>query len=229
MRVRHNVSTPLNPPYKGLSMKNPSNRFLATVAAGVFGLLVTAASASAQTSLDLIGDKDCFGSGWECIEDGSTWLPGGWSSVQQDADDPSFTDNDRRLFSGAVSWTHTFASDVTSAFLQFRTVGIADIRGPYDVFVDGLLVGSMPRDGFGHILVETFTFALDASILADGVAEVTFNAVSPDVWAIDYSEIIGTREPVTTPEPGTMALFAMGMLGLGVVVRRRRDDAESAA
>lgn len=211
-------------------MKNRTNRLMAAGAAGLFALLLTAASASAQTSLDLIGDKDCFGTGWSCIEDGSTWIPGGWADVQQDASDPDFTDIDRRQFSGEVSWTHTFTPGLSSAFLEMRTVGIADITGPYDVFVDGLLVGTLPYDGYGHILVETFTFELAPSILADGVADVSFTAISPDVWAIDYSEIVGREtQTVVTPEPGTMALFAMGLFGLGVVVWRRRQGLESAA
>lgn len=182
-------------------------------------LVLSAAPASAQVSLDLLGDKDCFGSGLTCLEGSSL---GSWGVVSQDGSDPVWQDELTNT-DATQTWTHSFSPGVASAFLEFRTAGIADIRGPYDVFVDGLIVGQMPLDGFGHILVETFTFALPGSVLADGMIQVSFTPDLADSWAIDYSEVVSRS--VVTPEPGTMALFAMGLVGMGFVARRREDGA----
>ena len=105
-----------------------------------------------------------------------------------------------------ITWDHVFAAgSYSAATLSIRTAGIADISGPYNVLVDGILVGIMPLDGIGHILVETFTFALDASILLDGMASVLIEPIgSGDTWAIDYSRIDAVR---AVPEPGTLALL----------------------
>ena len=175
---------------------------------------------SQAASLSLYGDKDCFGTGGACVEDSVTWLPGGWGSVTATVSDPAFTD--RESFSGGflgatATWTHTFAAgSYTGGLLSIRTAGIADINGPYDVYVDGVLVGSMPLDGFGHILVETFTFAVSSALLADGSATVSFDTGSGDSWAVDYSEITADVG-AGVPAPGTLAL-----VGLGLLAMRRR-------
>ena len=171
-----------------------------------------------QGQSDLLGDKDCFGTGDACLEDGVTWLSGAWGSVTQDGSDPSWQDIVINT-SSTQSWTHTSVGTVTAATLTFRTAGIADIAGPYDVFVDGVSVGQMPFDASSHVLVETFSFAIDPLALADGVILVSFTPDLSDSWAIDYSELTYTA---AVPEPASILLMASGFLGLvGVRVRRR--------
>ena len=187
----------------------------------VFGIIATwlfSSSAYAVTVTSLYGDKDCFGTGGSCVEDGVTWVAGLWGGIVADASDPIWTD--RHYFSGeTATWTHTLAAGTyTSASLSFLTAGIADIAGPYDVFVDGVLVGQMPYDGPGHILPETFTFGFDASLLSDGMATVSFTTDSGDSWAVDYAEIIAEAD---VPEPAILALMGLGLVGIGFSRRKR--------
>lgn len=182
-----------------------------------------AGASSAATTTSLLGDKDCFGTGGACLEDGS-WVPTLWGGASSDLSDPAFTD---RLIStsSTTSWTHTFAAgSYDAASLKFLTAGIADIFGPYDVFVDGTMVGSMPLDGFGHILAETFTFAVPVGLLVDGLAEVSFTSVSGDAWAIDYSELTlySKDGPSPVPLPAGLPLLIGALGGLAFLRRKAK-------
>lgn len=178
-----------------------------------FALPMAAAQATPVTSL--VGDKDCFGTSGVCTE--GVWLPGGWS-IFATGTDPSFTDRVMNT-SATQSWTHSLAAGAySSATLSFRTAGIADITGPYTVYVDGFAVGVLPLDGYGHIEVQTFSFNINPLLLADGLATVSFTANSSDSWAIDYSEIVANS---AVPEPTSMALVGLGLLGLAGKSRRK--------
>lgn len=179
--------------------------------AGLFMSLATWASPMSS----LLGDKDCFGTGGACTE--GVALPGGWS-LSATGSDPAFTD---QVFntSATQSWTHSVAAGIySSAIFTFRTAGIADIAGPYSIFADGVAVGSLPLDGYGHIEVETFSFALDPSMLLDGLVTISFTPDYSDSWAIDYSEIVYDNADV--PEPESLLLVSLGLLGL-VGARRK--------
>ena len=196
-------------------------RFL-TSAATALSLAALAAPTAAQASFDsLLGDMDCFGTNMPCADGTSL---SSWGVVVTEPDDPPFTD--RHIATDATtSWTHTFMPGPwTSAQLTFRTAGIADIAGPYDVFVDGVVVGSMPLDGFGHIFVETFSFSVAPSLVADGAATVSFTTDDSDSWAIDYAQLEGSGPTGVVPEPVSLALLGTGLLGVAAVALRRRRE-----
>lgn len=178
-------------------------RLAALTALGVV-FLGFGAPASAQVTLDLVGDMDCFGTDAVCVEDAT--VPGGFGAVTPEAGDPTYFDEWSLGSFTSATWTHSFSA-VTSAYLEFVTAGIGDVSGPYGVFVDGIEVGEIPFDGIGgHVLVETFSFALSPTILAEGMATVSFSTGGGDGWALDYSRIV-SRDPVSVPEPASALLL----------------------
>lgn len=184
-------------------------KFSKTLLAALTLSLAAVAPASADS---LLGDKDCFGTLGACTE--GSFVP--YGTISADVSDPAFTDR-WMTTSDTQPWSHTFAPASSGGLLSFRTLGIGDVAGPYDVFADGVVVGQIPYDGgVGHNFVETFTFALSPAIMADGIVNVSFTPSPSDGWAIDYSEV------TAVPEPETYAMLLAGLGLLAFAGRRRK-------
>jgi len=178
---------------------------------------------SSTASASIIGDADCFGLGGSC-PDGTLYqtdLGGSFFTDYRTASDIAtapFTDN--WTADAAITYTQTGSPGDS---LVLRIAGVADNRGPWDVFGDGVLLGQIPTNispnAFEEIL--TYTFAVPGALLADNTLNVLLNINVPtptDGYSIDYSQL----GPVArAPEPTTLAIFGLGLAGLGMMRRRK--------
>lgn len=189
---------------------------------------------NAGTVVSLVGDKDCFGLDSAC-PDGTLWMSdlGGtfWNNYQ-DPGDPAFTDK----WSGDVAPTyqHVYALIGTpiSAQLTVKFAGVADNRGPWDVYFNQTLIGEIARindagegaGGTAYQLVRTLTWDVPIALLL-GQDSIILNINSPELtdgYSIDYSELTITTADTVVPEPGSWAALLLGLGGLSYAVSRRK-------
>ncbi len=186
--------------------------------------------ANAGLIINLVGDKDCFGLGGTC-PDGSLYrdqLGGTFFEDNRDVSDPTFTDI--WAVDAAITYGHSYSlggETATSAELEIRTAGLADNRGPYDVFFNGTDIGEFPTDTFDSFQkVTTHIFPFSASLLTLSDT-ILLNINVPDEgdgFSIDYSELRISTDSAPIPEPATMILFGTGIAGLiGTRIRRKKN------
>jgi hypothetical protein len=192
--------------------------------------LALSALAPIQTQADVIsleGDKDCFGLGGSC-PDGTLWrddLGGVFFNNYSDPGDPAFTDKWSSDVAPAYSHAFALGGPATGGFLSVRIAGVADFRGPWDVFGDGFLLGQIPTNtgpnGFQEVI--TYSWVVPSSLLGDGLLNVLLNINSPTVtdgYSIDYSELTVTTDDTAVPEPASLLLLGSGLLGMWRMRRR---------
>lgn len=107
------------------------------------------------------------------------------------------------------------------AVLTIQTAGMSDGRGPWEVFLNDVLLGQILDNGSRTSLISTFDVA--ASLLT-GSDVLTLVYLTPDVgegFSINFSEL-AIRTAAAVPEPGTLALLGLGFVGM-MAARRRRS------
>ena len=74
--------------------------------------------------------------------------------------------------------------------------------------------------GFGEIDTGIYSFNVDTSFLGDGLFTVTLASLGGDFF-IDRSDLKITYNSAPVPEPATMLLFGVGLIGIAGLGRRK--------
>jgi hypothetical protein len=189
---------------------------------------------NAGTVVSVVGDKDCFGLGGSC-PDNTLWrdeLGGTFWANYQGPGDPAFTDKWGSDVSPSYQHVYALIGTPVSAQLTVKFAGVADNRGPWDVYFNQTLIGEITRindagEGTGGTAfqsVRTLTWDVPIALLL-GQDSIILNINTPEIndgYSIDYSELTITTADTVVPEPGSWVALMLGLGGLSYAVSRRR-------
>ncbi len=126
----------------------------------------------------------------------------------------------RSVFGGSV--TFSFANPVDAFGFYVNGLQTDQVSQQTIVYVDGSSVTQTinmpPATGGGGAFVGFIDFG-------QLISSVTFNATNDILGFDDLRFGRSANNPVGVPEPGTLVLFGLGILGIGVAVKRRRSQA----